>query len=294
MIVIRDKAEDKFLRALNPADASRLGQRVLILALSEAESDDTLEHNVLMELERVLDDKMARYYLCRDGDIVCMGDKITPAQRNAIMIWLQERLSRVDVQAMVTLYELRSAQRRLHQYCQEKFTAMREQEALEQQKLREMRRQEILATPMDTAHFVEMVSQRGERREPTVLLSEDDPFSRRMVSGALGKAVNLLQSEDGTDTLLTYQLHAPDILFLDIELPDVSGQDLLKKIIAFDPEAYIVMLSGNGNRENILKAMENGAKGFVGKPFTREKLLHYINNSPSVMARVGDAKVAVL
>ena len=79
---------------------------------------------------------------------------------------------------------------------------------------------------------------------------------------------------------MQYVTHAPDVLFLDIELPDITGHDVLQKVLEMDPDAFVIMLSGNGNKENIFKAMKTGAKGFVGKPFTKDKLLQYILKCP--------------
>ncbi|PZQ44776.1 MAG: hypothetical protein DI551_09445 [Micavibrio aeruginosavorus] len=64
---------------------------------------------------------------------------------------------------------------------------------------------------------------------------------------------------------------------------------MLIKILSFDQNAFAVMLSGNSNEENIIHAMMLGAKGFVGKPFSKDKLSYYIqkckhNNSMKAMA----------
>jgi FixJ family two-component response regulator len=60
----------------------------------------------------------------------------------------------------------------------------------------------------------------------------------------------------------------------------------LEKIVYLDPQASVVMLSGNSFRDEIVKAMKQGAKGFVGKPFSRAKLLHYINQLVPTAAHV--------
>ena len=69
----------------------------------------------------------------------------------------------------------------------------------------------------------------------------------------------------------------PDLILLDIGLPDSSGLEVLDLIMENNPHAYVVMLSGNDDIINISKTLEAGAQGFVAKPFKKEKLLHYIN-----------------
>ena len=90
---------------------------------------------------------------------------------------------------------------------------------------------------------------------------------------------------DGQGALMGYVNKAPDVLFLDIGLPDIDGHAVLEKIFKLDPDAYVVMFSGNKDRDNVMKAVELGAKGFVGKPFTSEKLLQYIQKSPFIQAK---------
>ncbi len=85
-----------------------------------------------------------------------------------------------------------------------------------------------------------------------------------------------------TYALDKYTNIAPDILFLDINLPDVTGHELLEKILILDPDAYVIMLSGNCDRDNITQAISKGAKGFIAKPFTKDKLFQYIDRCPTI------------
>lgn len=128
----------------------------------------------------------------------------------------------------------------------------------------------------------DIAAQRALRSEPRLMIIEDDIFSRRLVENVLQKQYHLAGLDSATDALATYADIAPDLLFLDINLPDVSGHELLEKIIAIDPKAYVVMLSGSADRDNIMQAMSKGAKGFVAKPFSREKLFQYIERCPTI------------
>ena len=62
------------------------------------------------------------------------------------------------------------------------------------------------------------------------------------------------------------------IIFLDIELPDGDGKELIAKIEARQPEANVVMVSAHSNVDNVKEAIEKGAKGFVVKPFSPKKI----------------------
>jgi two-component system chemotaxis response regulator CheY len=125
---------------------------------------------------------------------------------------------------------------------------------------------------------------RAARKALRVLIVEDDPFSRMLIGSALAQDCSLSYVETGENAVREYLDKAPDIVFMDVDLSDVSGYDVLIRIQGLDPGAFIVMLCGNGLREHVLRAIGSGAKGFVGKPFTREKLLHYIARCPKAQA----------
>ncbi len=143
------------------------------------------------------------------------------------------------------------------------------------------KRQEILGQGVHR-NATEIAAQRNLRSEPKLMIIEDDPFSRRLVENVLQKQYNLTGLSSADDALYTYAEISPDLLFLDINLPDVTGHELLEKIIALDPKAYVVMLSGNADRNNVVQAIERGAVGFVAKPFSRDKLFQYIDRCPTI------------
>jgi|GEM_PF-1494347 len=124
---------------------------------------------------------------------------------------------------------------------------------------------------------------RRYRAKPVVLLVDDDMLTLRLARSSLGGDFGVVTAGTGGEAYNTYLMNAPDVVFMDIGLPDMDGHHALKRIMALDPEAHVVMLSGNSYREDILKAIQAGAKGFIGKPFTREKLLQAIEICPRVV-----------
>jgi CheY-like chemotaxis protein len=110
-----------------------------------------------------------------------------------------------------------------------------------------------------------------------VLLVEDDPVTRWMVRKGLKHDCQLMTSPTANQSFDKFNEFQPDIVFLDIDLPDKSGREVLHWIMRNDPGASVVMFSSNNDLENISGSLEEGASGFISKPFLREDLLHYIH-----------------
>lgn len=127
--------------------------------------------------------------------------------------------------------------------------------------------------------FTEAKTRRRGRCPAHVLVVEDDPLTRRVVVGALGEAHAMITEENAKGAVASYLLHAPDIVFLDIGLPDIDGFSVLDQIMTIDPDAFVVMFSSHDDTQTIDKALAAGAKGFVSKPFKKEALRSYIQGS---------------
>ncbi len=157
-----------------------------------------------------------------------------------------------------------------------KINFQKQEAQKEREETKELERQSFLAGPINSELLSTLKRRREARSHIEIMVVEDDAFSRNLVATALN-ACSVSFAEDGHEAIMGYLHKAPDIVFLDIELPDVTGHDVLSKVLSFDRDAFIVMLSGNSQSENVQSAIQQGAKGFVGKPFTKEKLLQYIN-----------------
>ncbi len=106
-----------------------------------------------------------------------------------------------------------------------------------------------------------------------VLLVEDDTVTRWMVSQALQDHCELVSAHSASNAFSVYSDVQPDTVFLDINLPDKSGYDVLGWILHNDPGANVVMFSGDDHIDNVAYALEQGAAGFIGKPFVKNQLL---------------------
>jgi two-component system chemotaxis response regulator CheY len=137
----------------------------------------------------------------------------------------------------------------------------------------------LLPTDSERKLFAAAAAKRFQREERHILIVEDDPLSLRLVKNVLQAEYKITTAGTGQEAYDSYIRNAPNIVFLDIGLPDSNGLQILEKMLALDSSAYIIMLSGHTYQEAIMQAMKTGARGFVGKPFTRDRLIRYINGA---------------
>lgn len=113
---------------------------------------------------------------------------------------------------------------------------------------------------------------RNARKTPKFLIIEDQAFASRMLSRIIGDIGEPISAPNGEEGLLLYAMHVPDIVFIDIELPDSSGHQLAEFIREFDTEAYIVMVTANHSSQDIKMAMKNKVQDYMAKPYTLKKV----------------------
>lgn len=96
-------------------------------------------------------------------------------------------------------------------------------------------------------------------------------------------------AKTGTAAVEAFKTVQPDLVTMDITMPDMDGIEATKRILALSPTALVVMITSHGQEQMVMDAIEAGAKGYVLKPFKREKLEEYITQ---VIARYGAATYA--
>lgn len=113
------------------------------------------------------------------------------------------------------------------------------------------------------------------RAKKHILVVEDDAFSRKLITNVI-KDYEITDVGSGKDALSAYALYAPDVVLLDIEMPGMNGIEVLKEIVQADKESYVVMLTSHTNANIVKEAVLLGAKGYIAKPFSKEKVLQHI------------------
>lgn len=127
-----------------------------------------------------------------------------------------------------------------------------------------------------------LLKKRTARQEKRALIVDDDSFIRSLFSASLDSQLKIIEVADGEDVLDAYMEHLPDIVLLDLHLPGKTGFEVLEELIGQDRDAYVIIVSADSVQENVLKAKQAGARGFLTKPARREKLLEYISRCPTI------------
>ena len=108
-----------------------------------------------------------------------------------------------------------------------------------------------------------------------ILLVDDAAFMRMMLKNTLSQAgyTDLIEAEDGVKAVEAYTAEKPDLVFMDITMPNMDGLETLKEIKAMDPGATVVMCSAMGQETMVMDSIKSGAKDFIVKPFKPERVL---------------------
>ncbi len=113
-----------------------------------------------------------------------------------------------------------------------------------------------------------------------ILLVDDSLIIRRSLRKIFEDVGHTIVNEakDGMDGYVKYQKHLPDLVTMDITMPDMDGITSVKKIIAEYPQAKIIMITSHGQENMVIDAIKAGAKGYILKPLNKDKILEIIES----------------
>lgn len=111
-----------------------------------------------------------------------------------------------------------------------------------------------------------------------VLIVDDSATMRKIIEQILKSEMYDIcgEASDGDEALEKYKELNPDIITLDIHMPKVSGIQALSDILKFDPNAKVIMLTSEGQKETVMEAVKMGAKNYIIKPPDRKNVLEKI------------------
>lgn len=111
-----------------------------------------------------------------------------------------------------------------------------------------------------------------------ILTVDDAALMRRIIKSTLRKAgyTEIYEAVDGVQAIERYNLIRPNLVLMDITMPNMNGLNALKAIRAADPNANVVMCTAMGQENMVIEAIRSGARDFIVKPFKADRLLSMV------------------
>ena len=130
-----------------------------------------------------------------------------------------------------------------------------------------------------------------KNKELEVLVIEDNETFRKLAIDMLhGYVVHSAVS--AVSGLAKFKKYNPDITFIDIGLPDGSGINIVKDIKSLNPNAFMVMLTASNLQKDVKDSLKNGARGYIVKPFSRQKIKECVEQYNSIADKLTKTKPA--
>lgn len=114
-----------------------------------------------------------------------------------------------------------------------------------------------------------------------ILIVDDAAFMRMMIKDILTKNGYEVVGEaaDGAEAVEKYKELQPDLVTMDITMPEMDGITALKEIKAVEPNAVVIMCSAMGQQAMVIDAIQAGAKDFIVKPFQADRVIEAIQKA---------------
>ncbi len=111
-----------------------------------------------------------------------------------------------------------------------------------------------------------------------LLVVDDALFMRKMISGVAAEAGWEVVGEagNGVDAVALYKQLRPDLVTMDLVMPEMGGLEALRLIRASDPEAKVVVVTALDQKQTLIESIRDGAFDFIVKPFERQRVLNLL------------------
>ncbi|MBC8015485.1 MAG: response regulator [Sporomusaceae bacterium] len=118
----------------------------------------------------------------------------------------------------------------------------------------------------------------GEKKTK-ILICDDSSLIRKQLKDLLvNMGCEVVEAVNGLEVVDIFKEAQPDVVFMDIVMPEADGLEALKNIKAYDQDAKVIMLSSVGTSTKLVQALKTGAMDFIQKPYTAEQISKVITN----------------
>lgn len=284
--LIQLNAEDAFLKSLENPSQSAINRCVLHCAFSQTPLSFDGD-SLLLLLKDVLRDQSGEIYLLTDKDIlICWHGRPKEVMDTIVLTFWERYHNELQGYNRTDIFKFHDAQAQgeelrllmLHKLkrpippapIQEKTTTTQAVDSPPPQ----TSKIKPLFTEFQLQQLQSAIAKRSSRKEPEFLIVEDQDFSRKILAGLFERSFfHCHQAKDAKQAIQLYAENAPDIAFLDVELPDADGHSLAALFKQHDPKSFIVMVTGNNYTKDVETAKANKVQGFIAKPYNKQKIM---------------------
>lgn len=271
--VVSQDAEQRLLSLVEQESSGAGAGGVLQFQASKLAFQPT-QDDVLLTVRPTLSDKHGGLYFFRNGDFVVTWKGLQRSSLEELCARLYERYAPNAPEKLHSYFDLYAQGEELRLLCKQYIAVDHTAAALmpAAEPSTAASSQSLQITERQTLQFRRAKTTRASRPHPEILVVEDQAFSARLLLNMLGRTYRVNHAANAGEALELYSLHAPDIAFLDIELPDMNGHALAQALRILDPQAHLVMVTANNYAPDVLRAKENQVKGFIVKPYNKQKI----------------------
>lgn len=270
-------AEKMLMRTVN--ECGRLpAQEGLILFCAFSKLQDFVSSKTLNEtLKSVLSDREAECYVCSDHDTFIYWKSSVKDEELVVIKTIQDAyaqaFSSVPASQIFQVFDTRSQLEELRSLLLEKIEFLTTNTAPQ-----DLRPDTPVLSPIQSVLLKKSQERRASRSKIEILIVEDQDFSRKLLMGLMQKDHVCYGAKNAAEAVQYFVEEAPDIIFLDIELPDHDGHSLARLFRQYDPRAFIVMVTGNNYQKDVDRAKENGVNGFIAKPYNKQSIYNAVQS----------------
>lgn len=239
-----------------------------------------LEHDLLgVHFQSITSSEGFKVYFCSDGDVIFqwIDGQDDSDHKNTIINFISERF-RKDIEAIMPFEDFFAEYNIFDNIGALKAECLKKQGKITKngrELTRCLENDRLVSTFSSTIQLISM--QRTMRVKPHILIVEDQAFSQQMLLSVLEPEHTCHVASSAGEGVLLYIEKCPDIVFLDIGLPDISGHSFAKLLKAIDPNVYVVLVTAKNFASDVQTAKENDVKGYIPKPFTKDAIFETLD-----------------
>lgn len=133
---------------------------------------------------------------------------------------------------------------------------------------------------------VDLVQLTQETKKLSALVVEDEKVANELLSSTFKNFFSDVKScYNGKEALEAYKKEAPDVVFVDIIMPEIDGIALARQIRDIDPNQIIIVISASNDIQKISESIEVGVNSFIQKPIDTKKIIELLNSIVAMIAK---------